>query len=555
MNINNLPMNGSATAEFPHVNETELVNEAETHVQTHRFGIPHNHTNVLLLALSSFQKSIYKSNFRYNLAGCSGQVTGRYQLDPIPKMLDELFSRKKENLDQIIMLCTDKTVMDVPITTPEGEKLIISPVKYFQNQVRNYMNPDLTDEERFVVINVSLDSPYNGIQKVINTLRNVKKTHLYLGTHGGLRGLQRILEATVSLLKIEGLNVEEAYAVEFTEGSAANLIISETENMKIFDFVSGVNEFITCGRADILTNYYKNKLSQEDSSKGTSQEKELIHIIQTIANGIQWCCVPEFENGLKLLQNYFLQNNSSTVNANQTSYLDIYINDIKNDYQDLVLRKHTVADEIKWCIRKKFYQQALTLIESKISTLLIEEWKILKIRHNYSSNEISYTLSSSEPEKYTVTPVHKTVSINDIFNGFVYNIGTKKIYKNKKRVFPFLSSASFNHMDDESYNTFFDSIPNINASNKFINDTLQYALANIEVDRLKLKLPQSIIISPKTNNKILLQILILHKTLKDIRNTMNHASSHSKYKLDAVVLALKYYMKWIDELEPASETI
>lgn len=67
------------------------------------------------------------------------------------------------------------------------------------------MNPNLEDEERFVPISVNLDSPFEGIQNVIQTLRTIQNSEkgltLYLDTHGGLRGVQRVLEATVSLLK------------------------------------------------------------------------------------------------------------------------------------------------------------------------------------------------------------------------------------------------------------------------------------------------------------------------------------------------------------------
>lgn len=115
----------------------------------------------------------------------------------------------------------------------------------------------------FVPISVNLDSPFEGIQNVIQTLRTIQNSErgltLYLDTHGGLRGVQRILEATVSLLKIENINIEEAFAVQFSDSNDEpqknNLITLETENMEIFNFVSGINEFISCGRADILMDY------------------------------------------------------------------------------------------------------------------------------------------------------------------------------------------------------------------------------------------------------------------------------------------------------------
>ena len=414
-------------------------NEAETHKQTHCFDNRPAHTNVLLLALSTFQNVVRKSTFSYDFYGCKGEVTGRYQLDPIPKMLDELLAQNGENLDKIIMLCTDDTTQKIAsIQTPEGELKDISPAEYFQDQVRNYMNPFLKDNELFTPINISIDSPYEGIQKVVKTIRNIKNPQLYLDTHGGLRGIQRILEATITLLKIEGVPVREAYSVAFTDKNTVKPIISETEQMKIFDFVSGINEFITCGRADTLTEYYKEK------SKYHFQN-DIVSKITTVANGIQWCCVPEFERGLTSLQEYFQQH----ADKNADPYLSIYIDDIKRDYQNLVLSKYSVVDEINWCIKKKFYQQALTLIESRISKLLFEEWKILELntspwtgnRTSYNETTTKYTIKhdAQNPGKYTVEYTTKSqknvkrkysVDINDFFNGFVFNFRTEEYNKN-----------------------------------------------------------------------------------------------------------------------------
>lgn len=546
-------------------------NEAETHKQTHRFDNRPAHTNVLLLALSTFQNVIRKSTFSYDFYGCKGEVTGRYQLDPIPKMLDELLAQNGENLDKIIMLCTDDTTQKIAsIQTPEGELKDISPAEYFQNQVRNYMNPFLKDNELFTPINISIDSPYEGIQKVVKTIRNIKNPHLYLDTHGGLRGIQRILEATITLLKIEGVPVREAYSVAFTDKNTVKPIISETEQMKIFDFVSGINEFITCGRADTLTEYYKEK------SKYHFQN-DIVSKITTVANGIQWCCVPEFERGLTSLQEYFQQH----ADKNADPYLSIYIDDIKRDYQNLVLSKYSVVDEINWCIKKKFYQQALTLIESRISKLLFEEWKILELntspwtgnRTSYNETTTKYTIKhdAQNPGKYTVEYTTKSqknvkrkysVDINDFFNGFVFNFRTEEYNKNGEiirnsdnsfKFKPFLGYKDFNNMTNEKYDDFTDYLSQINFHSIDTQACINLARKELEITdtgKPRINLPDAVIISKKTNEKLLFQLLVLHKTLKDVRNTMNHASDKLRYQPEAIILSLKYYMKWVDALNP-----
>ena len=494
-------------------------NESEIHKQTHCFDNRPAHTNVLLLALSTFQNVIRKSTFSYDFCGCKGEVTGRYQLDPIPKMLDELLAQNGENLDRIIMLCTDDTTQKIAsIQTPEGELKDISPAEYFQNQVRNYMNPFLKNDELFTPINISIDSPYEGIQKVVKTIRNIKNPHLYLDTHGGLRGIQRILEATITLLKIEGVPVREAYSVAFTDKNPVKPIISETEQMKIFDFVSGINEFITCGRADTLTEYYKEK------SKYHFQN-DIVSKITTVANGIQWCCVPEFERGLTSLQEYFQQH----ADKNADPYLSIYIDDIKRDYQNLVLSKYSVKHDAQ----------------------------------NPGKYTVYYTTKSQKSgEKNGVV----NTDINDFFNGFVYNFQTEeynkngKIIRNSNNSFkskPFLGYKDFNNMTNEKYDGFTDYLSQINfhSIDTQIPACINLARKKLQISgKTRINLPDAVIISRKTDEKLLFQLLVLHKTLKDVRNTMNHASDQLKYQPEAIILSLKYYMKWVDALNPNKQS-
>ena len=524
-----------------------LENEAEIHIQSHQFTSKRQHTNVLLLALSTLRKNIGKSEFKYNFNGYQGTVIGRYQLDPIPKMLDELLAQTNENLDKIIMLCTDKTLEKVTVTTPESTTITTSPLEYFKAQVRNYMNPDLDDKERFLPVNISQSSPYEGIQKVINILRSIHNPILYLDTHGGIRGIQRIMEATVSLLKIEGIKIKEAYSVEFSEESKESIITSETENMKIFDFVAGINEFISCGRANTLMEYSDSCHSQEKTS-----ERDFINAIQNVANGIQWCCIPEFENGLKNLQNFFAMPAAKVTNKN-TSYLEIYKQDIKQDYKKLVER-HTVADEINWCISKGFYQQALTLIESKVSSLLVDDWKILEVNQPYQP------ITQGQANSYIVNDAYAPATLNDLFNAFVYPM-TTEILNNDTRGF-FLPRDRFNQLTDHDYQNFLSAIqttPRFPVSpediNTYLNNALRKPTVSLRMNgqgfTKRVAVPEPFIISDSFDKAILFQLLILHKALKDVRNTMNHASSELSYELNAIVLALKYYMIWLEKLNPA----
>lgn len=552
------------------------------------------HYNVLLLALSTFGRNVNPNKFIYvDENGKEDKVIGRYQLDPVPKMLYKtLYQKEQGTLDKIIMLCTSKTlekVAEVPIGT---EKIYdISPIDYFKDQIRDYMRPDADDEELFQAIEVDLTSPYHGIQSVITTLRSIKAAHedqtlnLYLDTHGGLRGIQRIMEATVSLLKSEDIDVREAYAVEYSDNGTKS-IVSETENMKIYDFVSGVNEFFSCGRADTLMKYKENleqthEAKKESSSKNifTKEENQLITAISDVATGIQWCSIPAFDQGIKDLQKIFPETSESTAkntstesfdtkNIDKGSYLDIYRTNIQKDYSTLLKKDHTVLDEIEWCINKGFYQQALTLIESKISGLLVYDLKLFTftrpqgIKQEKDGKTIHYSYTCINKNN---NEVKKTFTINNVFNDYIYAFNRiRKSNNNSNEKFtieynkPWIGDENFNKLTVTKYENFKQTISyptGINISDIFENASSH--LSSKDYDKF----------NENTNNKIqwknslkmangldsgkqnlLFKILVLHKTLKRVRNNMNHAADDSPFKVPAINLALTEYISWLRRL-------
>lgn len=549
------------------------------------------HYNVLLLALSTFGRNVNPNKFIYvDENGKEDKVIGRYQLDPVPKMLYKtLYQKEQGTLDKIIMLCTSKTlekVAEVPIGT---EKIYdISPIDYFKDQIRDYMRPDTDDEELFQAIEVDLTSPYRGIQSVITTLRSLKASHedqtlnLYLDTHGGLRGIQRIMEATVSLLKSEDIDIREAYAVEYSDNGTKS-IVSETENMKIYDFVSGVNEFFSCGRADTLMKYKENleqthETKKESSSKNifTKEEKQLITAISDVATGIQWCSIPAFDQGIKDLQKIFPETSESTAkntstessdtkNIDKGSYLDIYRTNIQKDYSTLLKKNHTVLDEIEWCINKGFYQQALTLIESKISGLLFYDLKLFTftrpqgIKQEKDGKTIHYSYTCINKNN---NEVKKTFTINNVFNDYIYAFNRiKKSNNNSNEKFtieynkPWIGDENFNKLTVTKYENFKQTISyptGINISDIFENASNH--LSSKDYDKFNentndkipwknsLKMANGLD-SGKQN--LLFKILVLHKTLKRVRNNMNHAADDSPFKVPAINLALTEYISWL----------
>lgn len=297
------------------------------------------------------------------------EYTGIYQLDPVPKMLADQLKQKGEYLDKIILLATSPTLQekDVEITYLDGRKehYYGTPLDYFKSQIANYMNPDSNSEEKFVVVPIDEKNIEQGISDTIEKVREIENIRLYLDTHGGLREIFLVAEAVISLLKIDKIEVQGIYGIE--HGDKEKKIVDGRSGFHIFDFVSGMNEFINYGRIDSLEKFLMKNM--DSNLKISEQQNKLISCMKKISEGIQLCSVAAFEKGLAELTEYYEERDMQKEFGNH-SYLFIFAENIKNDYGELLRRKRTVISEIEWCRKKGFYQQILTLIESRVPKYL-----------------------------------------------------------------------------------------------------------------------------------------------------------------------------------------
>ena len=76
-------------------------------------------------------------------------------------------------------------------------------------------------------------------------------------------------------------------------------------------------------------------------------------------------------------------------------YLALFQSLITDSYGDRLLdnRNRRVIDEIEWCIKKGFIQQALTLLESKMPAEIIKNGLLVSERHD--SNPSIFTMDNA----------------------------------------------------------------------------------------------------------------------------------------------------------------
>ena len=260
---------------------------------------------------------------------------------------------------RFLILATKATLKEQTFQC-QDEILEISAVDFFLKRMG--LKSD-KEKKRAVVIRVEEDNFLPAISETINYIRkNWDEDHrLWINTQGGFRNISLVINAVISLLKLDKIEPSGVYYVSYTRGEKVHDIENQSGTYKIFQFVSGIQELIRYGRADQLEEYYYDR--------GEMVPEEITEM-RKIAEAIQMCDMPGFEEHLLKLRE--LAKNRT---ADPEDLLNIFWEQIRADYGVLLEGSYSGLDVVEWLYRKKFYQQAITYVESRIP----KEWVEVKI--------------------------------------------------------------------------------------------------------------------------------------------------------------------------------
>lgn len=317
-------------------------------------------------------------------------------MEPVPQMIYRDLQESDRKIDQIFILASVNTLnpikdpLDVvnrsgdtshPVMFEEDSphsELLPSALDFFTSQMERFMDGNVPEyrifaayTEKSETIDESIrnsraltisESIVETLHEMLSALRQLHKPHLYVDIHGGLRLQQQILSGVMSLLSIEGLeiNPSDVYSVEFNQAERKGFIVCADDSIRINNFVSGLNELTQYGRIGSLREYFSESKTEEVSN--------ILDTLESISTDIQFCNVSQFEEDIQHLPNCI---RAIEENKNAGTLLSLFMDDIRNTFRTLLTGETTTAiDEIVWCIGKGFYQQALSLIEAKMPEYL-----------------------------------------------------------------------------------------------------------------------------------------------------------------------------------------
>ena len=179
-----------------------------------------------------------------------------------------------------------------------------------------------------------------------------------------------VLTSLIEMIKsipTSNVSVSKIVMTDSYSSNVALQIYDDTEKYFLSDLISGVKAFLKYGKTDMLLDY------KENLGLKNSEIDGILYAMKNIDTGISLCDISDIERGIRSLRQYFAGQTRLKGNNFAEKYFNVIINAVKQDFGPLLTKeKIEFLDLVKWAYRKGFWQQTLTLIESRAPRDFIE---------------------------------------------------------------------------------------------------------------------------------------------------------------------------------------
>lgn len=428
------------------------------------------HENVMLLAMSTLPKQPKVNTYQFDEEGNIVYFKSFSQMEPHTKYVLYMLASKGEKLDRIVFLESSK------VRTERLEQWgNETATTLFEKRIRNYLggvesiNLFLEDKlEKFQekqadlklyqgyfpeIHKINLENPVYFWDAVQAIRGDGKPVHLYMDMQGGDRNAVSQMNAIAELLVRQKVSIQGRYANNYEpkEENPLHTIREAGKEYRTYELISAMDIFSRYGWGDKLQQYF------QGSYQKNTKEKILIEAIKDASTAISSCNPDGFDRAVRRIE--MIQKEKEERKADfaldTISEMDVVYQDIYQNYKPLLNQKYRYVAQIRWCLEKRFLQQALTIFEAKMpyefihSGLLYylkkgedrkkfletceEMYQKLESRDRYLMKDLNHYLIKDYCKKYSKE--EKKIIFIDPLNLFSFGLGDER----RKEVYALLN--------------------------------------------------------------------------------------------------------------------
>ncbi len=176
------------------------------------------------------------------------------------------------------------------------------------------------------------------------------------------------LMMTIKTLPGLRVNIVKILMTDSPSSRMAAAITDDTGKIMVYDLMSANKAFLRYGQADMFIDFrYNSGLRNPDIDR-------ILYAMRNIDTGISLCDITDIERGIGRLREFFAEDRRISGDTFAEKYFNVIAYGIKEDYAPLLKGSSIEFIElVKWAYRKGFWQQTLTLIESRAPRDMVEK--------------------------------------------------------------------------------------------------------------------------------------------------------------------------------------
>ena len=217
------------------------------------------------------------------------------------------------------------------------------------------------------------------------------------------------------------INIQEIITTTYRPSRYTSPIEDQKTRLELSELLSGMDAFLKYGKVDSIRDYWQSR------NIVNPHIDRLIFAMQMVDVGITLCSVSCLESGIHMLRAVFADTDKPS-DVIESMIFNILETGIRNDYGSLLKGNDiNILVLIKWAMRKHFYQQALTIIESRVPNDLVRSGVFFYARNEGEKQEFLHRMA----ECYWKTPSKDRYQFDDLSHYFIKFYRRQEAYQKK----------------------------------------------------------------------------------------------------------------------------
>lgn len=307
------------------------------------------------------------------------------------KYLSKILASQGESIDRIFAFSTRRTQENIEyLAGPDNRSQQALQRDIFLQDVAEIL-PDAREHIVYIDFdeNCPAESTMDYVMLMVDTIRDSigadgREWNIYTDLTGGMRHAATLMLAVLHMLKYIGIGIGDAFYANYNRRQPdRNRIERVTVIHRMFELVSSTDAFINYARLDEIESYFQ----QVPASAQSQQLRQLLESFGRFSAAVQICRVGLFDQALQDMAQSVAEFKAYKGKSAQEKLFAQVLETLEQDYGTIFNPQSTHMDIIRWCIRKKFLQQAMTLFNEWIPA------EIVRCKIFYPAPEYSHVIS------------------------------------------------------------------------------------------------------------------------------------------------------------------